>query len=572
MLMILNNTYIKMFFYTIIFFVGGFLCTSNAFAATVYNITSSSAYFACDGPDQWVYFSYDHIWRYFVECGGARTGLSPNTTYYYAGVYQDPCGGETNCYDSIEPTKSFVTLAVTPSVTTNAVTNIGSSSATGNGNVTATGGANPSQRIVQWGTASGSYTSSCDAGAGGTGAYACSMTSLSPNTTYYVRACAYNSGGWGCGAQTSFATVATTATVTTQAVSAIAATTATGNGTITSTGGSNPTRYIEWGTVSGTYPSSCNAGSGGTGAYTCSMTGLSPNTTYYVRARATNSAGTTYGAQTSFTTATTTATVTTQAVSAIAATTATGNGTITSTGGSNPTRYIEWGTVSGTYPSSCNAGSGGTGAYTCSMTGLSPNTTYYVQRIGPQTLPVQRMDHKYSFTTSVTTTPTVTTQAASSITATTATGNGTVTVNRWKQTRQDRRIQWGTVSGTYPSSCSMQDRRCNRRIYMQHDGTCTGYHLLCQRIGPQTVPAPAYGAQTSFTTSATTTANCHHTIRISHLQQQQQPVMAPLQLPVAQTQQIVACNGALYPAPIHSLVVPALVEWVVLRAISQISP
>jgi uncharacterized protein (TIGR02145 family) len=90
--------------------------------------------------------------------------------------------------------------------------------------------------------------------------------------------------------------------VTTNSTTTITSDSALGNGNITDTGGENPTRSIEWGTVSGTYTSSCTAGTGGVGTYSCSLTGLNPSTTYYVRAKATNSAGTTYGSEISFTT------------------------------------------------------------------------------------------------------------------------------------------------------------------------------------------------------------------------------------------------------------------------------
>ena len=91
-------------------------------------------------------------------------------------------------------------------------------------------------------------------------------------------------------------------TLSTQASTNIGATTATGNGNITDTGGENPTRGIQWGTTSGMYTHSCNAGTGGTGVYSCAMTSLTPLTTYYVRAYATNSGGTGYGTEMSFTT------------------------------------------------------------------------------------------------------------------------------------------------------------------------------------------------------------------------------------------------------------------------------
>jgi len=93
-------------------------------------------------------------------------------------------------------------------------------------------------------------------------------------------------------------------TVTTQAASNVEATTATGNGNITATGGQNATAWgVCYKTSSGcTTADSVAAGSGtgGTGAFTASMTSLSPGTTYYVNAYATNSAGTSYGTETTF--------------------------------------------------------------------------------------------------------------------------------------------------------------------------------------------------------------------------------------------------------------------------------
>ncbi len=93
-------------------------------------------------------------------------------------------------------------------------------------------------------------------------------------------------------------------TVTTQAVSSIAITTATGNGTITSLGDPLPNAYgVCWNTTGTPTISDSKADNGAasaTGAYTASMTSLSANTTYYVRAFATNEAGTTYGNEVSF--------------------------------------------------------------------------------------------------------------------------------------------------------------------------------------------------------------------------------------------------------------------------------
>jgi uncharacterized protein (TIGR02145 family) len=100
---------------------------------------------------------------------------------------------------------------------------------------------------------------------------------------------------------------ASLATLTTTTVSSITSTTASSGGNISNDGGGaitargvcwstsqNPTIALTTKTTDGT----------GTGSFTSSITGLSPSTVYYVRAYATNSAGTVYGNQVSFTTLT----------------------------------------------------------------------------------------------------------------------------------------------------------------------------------------------------------------------------------------------------------------------------
>ena len=95
-------------------------------------------------------------------------------------------------------------------------------------------------------------------------------------------------------------------TVITQAVSSIGATTATGNGDITSLGSPNPTQHgVCWNMAGSPTVEDSKTEDGAvstTGAFTTSMTGLFAETTYYVRAYATNLAGTAYGNEVSFTT------------------------------------------------------------------------------------------------------------------------------------------------------------------------------------------------------------------------------------------------------------------------------
>ena len=83
-----------------------------------------------------------------------------------------------------------------------------------------------------------------------------------------------------------------------------------------------------------------------TGAFTTGMTGLSAYTTYYVRAYATNSVGTTYGGQVTFTTSGIAPIVITAPVTAITTTTAMGNGSITNLGVPNPSAHgVCWNTT-----------------------------------------------------------------------------------------------------------------------------------------------------------------------------------------------------------------------------------
>jgi len=94
-------------------------------------------------------------------------------------------------------------------------------------------------------------------------------------------------------------------TVDTLTVAGIEPTSASGRGNISDTGGENPERFIEWGTTSGSYADQCTAGIGSTGEYSCVLTNLTPNTTYYVRAKAVNATGgTSYGSKVTFTTGT----------------------------------------------------------------------------------------------------------------------------------------------------------------------------------------------------------------------------------------------------------------------------
>jgi hypothetical protein len=93
-------------------------------------------------------------------------------------------------------------------------------------------------------------------------------------------------------------------TLTTVSVSGITQTSAVSGGNVTSDGGAEVTaRGVCWGISHNPTISSDKTEDGtGTGAFTSNLAGLTANTTYYVRAYATNSLGTSYGNEVSFST------------------------------------------------------------------------------------------------------------------------------------------------------------------------------------------------------------------------------------------------------------------------------
>lgn len=181
-------------------------------------------------------------------------------------------------------------------------------------------------------------------------------------------------------------------TVSTGISSSITQTTATLAGNITSTGGADITeRGVFWSTTDGFADGAgtkvSEAGTFGTGAFTEDVTGLSAGTTYYFKAFATNSAGTSYGSQETFTTSAsaTAPNVTTNAATSVTDNSATLNAEVVADGGQSVSeRGFVYSSADATPEidednvTKVTSGSG-TGSYTSDLTGLTSNTTYYVQ-------------------------------------------------------------------------------------------------------------------------------------------------------------------------------------------------
>jgi uncharacterized protein (TIGR02145 family) len=193
-----------------------------------------------------------------------------------------------------------------PTVTTKDISLFTSSTATGGGNVTADGGNEVTARGVCWSTNQNPTidlpTKTVDDS--GLGSFTSSITGLTVGTTYFVRAYATNSIGTAYGNEVSFTTSAEVPTLTTSVITALASTSVNSGGDITSSNGAEVTaRGVCWGTSTNPVATgSYTIDASGTGTFISNISGLNASTTYFLRAYATNSAGTGYGNEVSFTT------------------------------------------------------------------------------------------------------------------------------------------------------------------------------------------------------------------------------------------------------------------------------
>jgi hypothetical protein len=309
------------------------------------------------------------------------TGLTANTLYYVRAYATNISG------TSYGSQVTFTTLPYAlPTVTTDTITNIAQTTATGGGTVTSDGGATVTARGVCWSTnANPTLSNSYTTDGTGTGSYTSNLTGLTANTLYYVRAYATNISGTSYGSQVTFTTLQySLPTVKTAAVTNITTTAATGGGKVVSDGGTPVTaRGVCWSTnANPTLSNSSTSDGTGIGIFTSIITGLTPNTLYYVRAYATNCAGTSYGNQVTFTTLPNPAQIiTTALVTSITQTTAIGGGNVTSDNDPLVTaRGVCWSTnTNPTIANNKTNDGSGLGSYVSKMSGLYPGTLYYVR-------------------------------------------------------------------------------------------------------------------------------------------------------------------------------------------------
>ncbi len=383
-----------------------------------------------------------------------------------------------------------------PIVNTNTVTNISSVSATGGGNIT-DGGSPVTARGVCWSTVANPTIADPKTTDGvGSGSFTSNITGLSQNTTYHVRAYATNSVGTSYGSDVTFTTI----NIVTTAATVITATTATSGGTIASDGGNPITaRGVCWNIITApTIANSFTSNGTGTGTFTSSLTALTGNTLYYVRAYITNSSGTFYGNEITFTTSPIVPVVTTADTSNVTKNTAMCGGTITNTNGSSiSARGVCWNTSgSPTIANSKTSDGTGSGSFVSTMTGLNENTWYCYRAYATNSAGTGYGSDRWFNTRA--TLPTVTTDLITGITTTTAIALGTVTTGG-NPALTERGVCYGTSPNPTISNiklaCGSGSGSFNGPLTNLIPNTI--YHLRAYATSDR---GTVYGADLTFTT------------------------------------------------------------------------
>lgn len=251
--------------------------------------------------------SYTYVWKINNVVQSGETSSSFTTSFTQRGNYTVTCEAANGTETLSQWTNT--SIHESPVLSTNTPTNVTCNSAT---IVSSVSGFPINERGVCISTTANPELNATTRRSSGSGEgnYSINLTGLTPNTTYYVRSYCICSEGVVYGNEVSFTTSNTSMpVVSTSEATNVSQTEATVGGNVTDVGCPTMSEHGVCYSTTNAVPEISGTGntkktvSGTTaGEYTVALTGLTANTTYYVRAYVTNSKGTQYGDVITFTT------------------------------------------------------------------------------------------------------------------------------------------------------------------------------------------------------------------------------------------------------------------------------
>ncbi len=390
-------------------------------------------------------------------------------------------------------------------LTTNVATSVTNITAISGGNITSDGGTPVTARGICWSTSPNpTVTNSTTNDGAGTGIFSSNISDLLGSTTYYVRAYAINTTGISYGNQITFITpVPTPPSLTTTALSSITSVSVATGGSVVNNGGAPITaRGVVWDTLTNPLVTKNRSINGSiNNIFLDTIRGLAGSRIYYVRAYATNSAGTAYGNEVSFTTLTPVVpTVTINPIDLITNVSARSGGAISSDGGADIlSKGIVWSTFPNPNISNSKTTDGsGLAPFTSQLTGLLGDSVYYVRAYATNATGTG-YSSQLNFTAAPAVLATVITKAVTAITSTSATSGGTISL-----TGGAPHSEKGVVYGTATNPTILNTKLVNNTVGLDWVSNITGltgntkYYV---RAYATNVIGTSYGVLDSFTTS-----------------------------------------------------------------------
>jgi len=308
------------------------------------------------------------------------TGTNGQTVTFKVGTNDVP--QSATFQGGISTRLNLTVTTTTMAVATSAASNVGSRTATLNGNLTNMGGFSSVTVKFEYGTTTSYGISTATQTKTATGIFSADISGLTPSTLYHCRAVATSGSTTVYGGDMSFTTTASALSVATNDATSVTASGATLNGNLTDLGPNASVQvYFQYGTTAAYGSTTTTQAKTATGAFSHNLSGLLSGTEYHYRAVAVGST-TVYGSDKTFTTPVGSLAVTTGSASAIGSTSAILNGTLTSLGGAASANvYFQYGKTTSygnTTPAQTRSS---VGSFSAAISGLDPSTTYHFQAV-----------------------------------------------------------------------------------------------------------------------------------------------------------------------------------------------